>query len=139
MHYANISPYYFPGIAVSKKRVPDEKEYMHYITYADVIYLVGNRLGISHERMQERTRATKIINAKHILWYLCRKYVKGCITQNAAENVGMVADHSTIIHACVKIENYMDSYTDFFDLMNWFKTELYNLNKERSTTLANAG
>jgi len=131
-----ISPYVFPGIP-SQKKYRKEKKFLNYINMHDVLYIVGNRLGVSLEQMKGKYRGQNIVTAKHIFWYLCRKNIRTATTTMVTKTMGMIEDHSTVTHGCQKIQNYIDTNQEFRKMIDWMQESLEEKEREYSQTTKN--
>ena len=63
---------------------------------------VNEYYGLSKGQLEGKSRISKIVQARHVAMYLCRKYLD--LTFDAIGDIFGKRDHSTVMNACERIE-----------------------------------
>jgi chromosomal replication initiator protein len=89
------------------------------ISLSEIQKQVGKRYGITVEQMKSEKRSSKIVFPRQVAIYLSRE-----LTGESLVNIGRSfggRDHTTIIHACRKIDQSLKSDPDLFRDLNELK------------------
>ena len=93
------------------------------LTIDEIIDAVAIKFGSSAEAIKGPSRNKEISLARHIAMHICRDLLPG-------ENIRMVGaafggrDHSTIVHACQKMEGLLRADTELRDLVKTISNEV---------------
>ena len=80
-------------------------------TYAVAI---ANKFGLTFNQMFERTKKREIVDARQMLYYLCKeRSVRISYIQRFMKDQGFICSHSTIIHGYKKAKILIDKDNDF--------------------------
>lgn len=71
------------------------------LTLPYIVDIVSDHFGLTSQEIYSKNRSAKIANARQITMYLCRKYISMSLSDIGK---GFGKDHSTVSHACDKIE-----------------------------------
>jgi len=86
----------------------------------DILGGVASFYGLSRDDLVDRSRRQELVRARHVAMYLCRK-----LTDLSFEAIGLRfagRDHSTVVHACNRIQ-------DALDVEDGFENELAEVQK----------
>ena len=95
-----ISPYSWPGIA-------RPLTIAYRITEEDVIHAVCNFYRVDEMKLHSTSRYRPLVRARHVIWMLCRRFVKGITLKHMGRMMGK--DHTTVIHGLRAIEDDYDT------------------------------
>jgi len=84
-----------------------------------IISKVCNYFNVPREVIFQKKRVRDVNEARSIIMYLLHKYLEMTSTE-----VGRILkkDHATVLHACKKIDGFMDIDSNYKELVNSFKT-----------------
>ena len=83
------------------------------VTLSDIIHMVSDHFDVRITDLQSKKRSQSIALPRQVCMYLARN-----LTRHSLEEIGGHLggrDHSTVVHACTKIEHLYKSDTDFRD------------------------
>lgn len=109
------SVYAIPGL---------KTQYQKNIEISDVIKIVSECLYIPVYEIMSRCRKKEIVTARHLIMYLC-VYELSKSTAEIGRFFQM--DHTSIIHACYNITNWMKNDENFLRTFRYVKTKIKEL------------
>ena len=124
-----ISPYIYPG-CYHAKLPPYAGNQLKNITVNDILMLVCNRMKVSHNQLTARTRKRNIMDAKHILYYLCRQHTPHSI-HKITSLIGTADHHTTFIHATDKIKSLLQNNQEIKTIVEVLQHKLEILNQQK--------
>ncbi|MBL7214097.1 MAG: chromosomal replication initiator protein DnaA [Phycisphaerae bacterium] len=92
------------------------------VTLSDIIRMVSDHFDVRITDLQSKKRSQSIALPRQICMYLARN-----LTRHSLEEIGGHLggrDHSTVVHACSKIEHLYKSDTDFRDRIDKLSTHV---------------
>ncbi|MDQ5882807.1 MAG: chromosomal replication initiator protein [Patescibacteria group bacterium] len=95
-----------------------------YLPLKDVISKVASFYDLSEEELLNHSRKKELVKPRQVAMYLLREELKYSYT-NIAEKLGN-RDHTTVIHACKKIEQELTNNPVFSQEITLLKEMLYN-------------
>ena len=101
---------------------PPEPLDIAYVTIHNIILLVCKFEGLTCEELQSSRRNVKLVRARHIGFYLCRKYSQCSYPQIGRRFGGR--DHTTVLHGVEKIEGMMETDKLLRRKINFYVTQL---------------
>ena len=93
------------------------------ITSQTIIHVVCDQFGVREEDVFSSKRHAEIITPRHMIMYLCRKYLDMPFKDIA--ELMKKKDHSTIIHACDKLEEELLTDKDIKNKLEIIEKKLY--------------
>lgn len=97
------------------------------IPIESIQYAVCDYFGLKHAELLNNSRARKYCEPRHIAMYLCRR-LTGFSLPDIGQRFGG-RDHTSVLHACRRIERNLETNTDLGNLI----AHLTNRLKEKST------
>jgi chromosomal replication initiation ATPase DnaA len=85
------------------------------VTLDMVISTVARTLRIPPESLLLHTRKTEVMEARHVVYFLAKKYSEGLTYSAIGRYFG--TDHSTVLHGCQKLQ----AVTERNDRQLWWK------------------
>ena len=114
-----ISPYSFPGI---KKELLDKKKYPYLfsplelkLSRQDVMEIISKEVGVSVNMIFSKCRETECVTGRNIYYKALKVGFKQNYSQIARE---MDKDHTTILWAISKFDDYYKNEEDFREMTN---------------------
>jgi chromosomal replication initiation ATPase DnaA len=114
-----ISPYSFPGI---KKELLNKKKYPYLfsplelkLSREDVMEIISKEIGVSVNMILSKCRETECVTARNIYYKILKLGFKQNYSQIARE---MGKDHTTILWAIGKFDDYYKNEEDFREVTN---------------------
>lgn len=92
----------------------------------NIIQFTAEYFNISEKAIKGKTRKKEVVEVRHVAMWFMHKYTKLTL-----ENIGRKfnRDHSSISHACKRIDNMMSVYIQFHSkILNFEKTALKKFN-----------
>jgi len=119
-----MNPYIIPGL--ERVKIPSKYFKMSYnMKSENVVKLVCETYGVTHDEIRHKTRARRIVDARHVLsWILVKKM--GMTLSEVGKTFLGGRDHTTII-------NSIDRFNDIYDTDDEFR-EKADLLIEKITT-----
>lgn len=100
-------------------------------TTESIIKEVSEVYGLPERLIMTKSRKSPIVEAKHLVMYLCRHVLKMTCT-DIGKQFGF--DHTAIVNACIRIENRRDTHQFLCDVNQIFKTYETELSLVRYNT-----
>lgn len=80
---------------------------------------LSNLFSIDKDSLFEKTKKRDIVDARHLLYYLCYKRPMRIVyIQEYMQENGYNISHSSIIHGINQVENKMIEDTDYINVIN---------------------
>lgn len=97
----------------------------------DVIEAVCEAFDVDREEVYSKSRTTRIVEARGVIWYVCRQ-----VTMYSYPELGREfgRDHSTIIHGVTKVEARMYNDKEFSKKVATVVAYIQERNRERWQT-----
>lgn len=88
-------------------------------TFDVILEAVCNQMNMSKEQMLTRTQRRKVVDARHIMFYICRKMeIRNVYIQEYLNDEGYSIKHNTIIHGNNKISDKLESNSTLRKVVN---------------------
>jgi len=92
------------------------------VTVENITKIVCSYLNIAENKIRDKTRKKEIVLARQLAMYFSKE-----LTKSSLKSIGLQfggRDHSTVIHACNSIEEYIVSDSSMKDLVKAIKTQI---------------
>jgi chromosomal replication initiator protein len=92
------------------------------VTIETITNIVCEVLSVAENKIRDKTRKKEIVMARQIAMYLSKE-----LTKSSLKTIGLHfggRDHSTVIHACNTIEDYMSKDPSLKDMVNNVRSQI---------------
>jgi chromosomal replication initiator protein len=92
------------------------------VTIETITNIVCEILSVAENKIRDKTRKKEIVMARQIAMYLSKE-----LTKSSLKTIGLHfggRDHSTVIHACTTIEDYMSKDPSLKDIVNNVRAQI---------------
>ncbi len=92
------------------------------VTIETITNIVCEVLNIAENKIRDKTRKKEIVLARQVAMYLSKE-----LTKSSLKTIGLHfggRDHSTVIHACTTIEEYISKDQSLKDIINNVRTQI---------------
>ncbi|MEX2008361.1 MAG: chromosomal replication initiator protein DnaA [Candidatus Spechtbacterales bacterium] len=94
------------------------------ITYKQILKTVSTFYEIQEKDLMGKNRKQEVVLPRQVAMFLMRDELKGSYPHIGSRFGGR--DHTTVMHACVKIESRLRERSEFEEEVNLIKQQLYN-------------